>query len=168
MVNLERITATYAQSITKCIKDTENNGDNKITAEMTENCVTKTLGILQENGIYASFVYMLSRIKTAANLANHKPESHCYIYIVHQLITLLRDPGTQNLGLVLDEVARNETPIKKGEIPIKKGKILSYVSQKLTNTIDDVLIVHKLFEQTLIFARYGAKALKPLQEEGTN
>lgn len=50
--NLDYLAAQCAQEIVK--------------KDMEENTITKTLGVLQENGVYACFLYLLAREKEAA------------------------------------------------------------------------------------------------------
>jgi len=141
MINLEQLTARYAQGITECIENTQQ-------AKDAERYITNSLGILQENGIYAAIVYVLS--KTNGN----NFESTCYIYILDRLMALLGDTNLHYLNLGLNPGITRET------INTNRPRILQHVSDRIANAIDNVLITHRLFEQTLIFARYGAKALR--------
>jgi len=154
MINLEQITAKYAQGITECIVGTWPQG-NPVSSSEAENYITKALGILQENGIYASIVYLLSKISNRGENNRYNPESTCCIYIVERLLALLGDPEIQSLRLGLN------TEIVKEAVNTNdsKSRILNHITNSITNTIDNMLIVYRLFEQTLIFAKYGAKAL---------
>lgn len=53
--NLDRLAAKHAQEIIRRTRDKK--------ASEIENTVTKTLGVLQENGIYACFLYLKAKEK---------------------------------------------------------------------------------------------------------
>ncbi len=50
--NLDYLAAKHAQEIVKALSD---------TPKKAENSLTKTLGVLQENGVYACFLYLRAR-----------------------------------------------------------------------------------------------------------
>jgi len=57
--NLEYLAARHAQELlAKKHKD----------IDINENTITKTLGVLQENGVYACFLYLLAREKQAGEV----------------------------------------------------------------------------------------------------
>ena len=56
-LNLDRLAARHAQAITAAAKK---NGE---TAKDIDNTVTKALGVLQENGLYAAALFLTSRSK---------------------------------------------------------------------------------------------------------
>ena len=61
--NLDRLAALHAQSIVSRTKDVQD-GDRlatKQSARDVDNVVTKALGVLQEDGVYACALYLLSR-----------------------------------------------------------------------------------------------------------
>src|SRR5713226_4417882 len=62
--NLDWHAARAAQAIVKntgTIKVKKNGKDEPIEASSLDNLTTKTLGILQENGVYAALLYLYSR-----------------------------------------------------------------------------------------------------------
>lgn len=73
--NLDYLAAQHAQAIVQALKS-----DPK-KAEIT---LTKTLGVLQENGVYACFLYVLAREKDASG------------HILPQMRALLTALGIQN------------------------------------------------------------------------
>ncbi|GAB4155994.1 MAG: hypothetical protein Fur0021_23860 [Candidatus Promineifilaceae bacterium] len=115
-LNLDQKAAQYAQNIV-------NHGGSDI-----ENPVTKALGVLQEQGVYASVLYLLAN--------KHRQ-------ILSPLYDLLRElPAFQS----------------SPDLPQDAKDILKFYSDNVCNNLDTLLLVKDLYEQTLIYARYGAKA----------
>jgi hypothetical protein len=54
-MNLDRLAAEHAQKVISNTKDSKSSD--------IENTVTKTLGVLQEDGVYACFLYLLAKEK---------------------------------------------------------------------------------------------------------
>ncbi|RMD95942.1 MAG: hypothetical protein D6816_19615, partial [Bacteroidetes bacterium] len=98
--------------------------------ENAETPVTKALGVLQENGVYACFLYLYAREKDGGKIAG-------------KMVDLL-----------------NEALLKGEEIRSENSKeILENVADKITGKgIERLLLARELLEQMLIYARYGAKA----------
>jgi hypothetical protein len=124
LTNLDQLAALYAQEMVKKGKP----------VTVLERLVTKTLGVLQAQGVYAMILYLLSRSgeeeKIAPIICNE-----CYALI-------------------------KELPEFSGiSVPSDKKKILEfYSSNDILGKIDTLLLIRDLYEQTLIYARYGAKA----------
>jgi hypothetical protein len=118
-INLDQKAAQYAQAIVR-------NGGAEI-----ENLVTKALGVLQEQGVYACILFLLA----------NKDQR-----ILSPLCALL-----------------NELPVFQAnpDIPTERTDskaTLKFYSDTVCNDLDTLLLVKDLYEQTLIYARYGAKA----------
>lgn len=96
-----------------------------------ENHITKSLGVLQEDGVYAFFLYQVSRGKNEKDGAGKLKEN---------AKNLLKDAGLKGFKDLEDPlvVVRNE----------------------LSNDLDQLLLAKRLLEQSLIYARYHAKALE--------
>lgn len=90
-----------------------------------ERTVTKALGVLQEQGVYACFLFLDSR--GAADGANEVRDR--LWFLTTELMGV--DPTTDRAD---------------------------YFANTLNSDLDDLLLVRDVFEQTLIYARYGAKA----------
>ncbi|WNY26321.1 hypothetical protein [Methanolapillus ohkumae] len=120
LVNLDKEAAACSQKIVqKC-------GGNKDL----ENMITKSLGVLQEQGVYALILYLSSQKGIANNIKK-------------ELIELL-------VILKINNVKKTE------DFP-----------EKVLSDLDDLFLVRDLYEQTLIYARYGAKAAQSKKvEEG--
>lgn len=87
--NLDYLAARHAQQLVQAAHK-----DNAKAREV-ENSVTKALGVLQENGVYACFLYLLAIEKT----------------IIEAMLALLDELGIQNTANapVLDHIATNVT-----------------------------------------------------------
>jgi hypothetical protein len=118
-LNLDQLAAQYAQKIV-------NDGQTGL-----ENLITKTLGVLQEQGVYACMLFLFSRTGNEKSLAE-KTRPHLY-----------------NLLKALPVFADKE---------ITDQNALQFFADTVCNDLDILLLVKELYEQTLIYARYGAKA----------
>ena len=131
-VNLDQKAAQHAQVMVK-------EGVQVKDAKAAENLITKTLGVLQEQGVYASMLFLFSRSSDEGKIA---PK------LRHRLYRLLQDlpryQGDQELT-GFDEGAKAEP-------------VLRFYAKKVCGELDTLLLVKELYEQTLIYARYGAKA----------
>lgn len=121
-INLDRLAAQYAQKIIK-----KTSGDKPADVK---NTVTKALGVLQENGIYACFLYLLAK------------EGERGRVIVGEMLDLI-----DRLGFGWDKPDSNDV----------EG-VLGYVSEKVTADMERMLLIKEVLEQMLIYARYGADA----------
>lgn len=120
-LNLDQLAAQYAQKI---VGDTGKEG---------EILITKTLGVLQEQGVYAMMLFLFSRTGNEKGLAE-KTRPHLY--------TLLKQLPKFNDSNLDDDNA------------------LKFFANTVCGDLDTLLLVKELYEQTLIYARYGAKAAK--------
>lgn len=125
MRNLDLLAARTAQNIITNTTDGHKASD-------VENLVTKALGVLQENGIYAGLLYLYSRTG-----ATDKPIAE---KIRVKLLSLLSE-------LELLTLASTDA-----------STALKSLTDHICNDLDRLLLVKQLWEQTLIYARYGAKA----------
>ncbi len=122
MINLDLSAAEAAQAII------EKTNQQKAKAADVENLATKTLGILQENGVYAALLYLYAQKNPIAKETREK------------LLALISE-----LGLSKPEDA-------------SASKALKFLTDNICNDLDRLLLVKQLWEQTLIYTRYGAKA----------
>ncbi|MCB0075982.1 MAG: hypothetical protein KDD73_01085 [Anaerolineales bacterium] len=118
-LNLDQLTAQYAQKIV---------ADGKADIE---NLITKSLGVLQEQGVYACLLFLFSRTGNEKSLAE-KTRSHLY-----------------DLLKALPVFADKE---------ITDQNALQFFADTVCNDLDTLLLVKEMYEQALIYARYGAKA----------
>jgi hypothetical protein len=130
MKNLDLIAARTAQGIIQATQGQE--------AASVDNLVTKALGVLQENGVYAAMLYLYSRTSTDKSIAEQ---------VRPRLVSLASE-----LGLRPPEQRDAST-------------ILKFLTDTICNDLDRLLLVKQLWEQTLIYARYGAKARSAAEDK---
>ena len=123
--NLDRLAAQHAQAIISRTTDKK--------ASEVDNTVTKALGVLQENGVYACFLYL--RAKEGEN-------DRVVVVVVEEMLDLL-----DGLGFGWGKPTENSLK-----------EVLSYISEKVTVDLERLLLAKETLEQMLIYARYGAKA----------
>jgi len=120
--NLDRLAAQRAQVIIRCTRNTK--------ASDVENLITKALGVLQENGVYACFLYLKAKEKDHGDV------------VVEEMLNLLADLGF-GWGKPTTNTAED---------------VLSHLTEKVTGNLERLLLAKETLEQMLIYARYGAKA----------
>lgn len=123
MKNLDLIAAEAAQTII-----TNTRGPK---ASEVDNLVTKALGVLQENGVYAVLLYLYSRTSGTDKVVAEKARE--------KLLSL-----TSELGL-------------SEPVSTRASDALKFLTDNICNDLDRLLLVKQLWEQTLIYTRYGAK-----------
>jgi hypothetical protein len=126
--NLDRLAAEHAQAVIKNTKDKK--------ASDVDNVITKALGVLQENGVYACFLYLLAKEKKNGSV------------IVQEMLELLD-------RLSFDWGKPNSN---------KAEDVLSHITEKVTVNLERLLLAKETLEQMFIYARYGAKARQAEQE----
>ena len=137
--NLDCHAALAGQEIIRTTKTRWNKGKEEETkASDVENLATKALGVLQENGVYAVLLYLYSRSESEQHLA--KP-------IRIQLLELTRLLKLSSL-----------TDTEERLVDAKAEQALKFLTDDICADLDCLLLVKQLWEQTLIYARYGAKA----------
>lgn len=124
-MNFDFETAVTAQEIIKNTLDQDSSS--------VENLVTKSLGVLQENGVYACMLYLLSRTNAAD-------------------ITVAKITRKQLLNLTGNIGKKPPSDTNKADA------VLLFLTNEICNDLDTLLFVKLLWEQTLTYARYGAKA----------
>lgn len=105
---------------------------NETPSKEVENLITKTLGVLQENGVYACLLYLYSCTSRGDNDVG----------------------GIIRITLINILEGLNKIPPKGAESKV----MLRYFGDEICNDLDVLLMTKQLWEQTLIYARYGAKA----------
>jgi hypothetical protein len=125
--NLDYLAARQAQSLVTALQE---------NAKDAENTITKTLGVLQENGVYACFLYLLAREKKGEVIAA-------------EMLALL---------------AALEFPTLPQNSP-DRDAVLNYIAdEKVSGDLHRLLLAKAALEQMLIYARYGAKARQKEKE----
>lgn len=134
-LNLDRLAAERAQAVVAQAKGGVE--DVKKPMDTLERLATKTLGVLQEQGVYAMMLFLFSRGSDEAKIAP---------LIRGQLFAALKSlPAFQDAQNVPAAEADAQGALK-------------FYTDKVLGDLDTLLLVRDLYEQTLIYARYGAKA----------
>lgn len=120
--NLDRLAAQHAQAI---IRRT----NNKDAGDM-DNTITKSLGVLQENGVYACFLYLKAKEKENGDV------------VVEEMLNML-----DSLGFGWGKPTT-----------YKAEDVLNHITEKIAANLERLLLAKETLEQMLIYARYGAKA----------
>ena len=122
-INLDQLCARYGWQIAEKL--------NQNIPKNAENHITKSLGVLQEDGVYAFFLYQSSRgdreIKGAVELSNLAKQ-----LLAEAGIPSFKDPNDP----------------------------LAAVRDHLANNLDQLLLAKRVLEQALTYARYHAKAME--------
>jgi uncharacterized linocin/CFP29 family protein len=120
-INLDYLTAKHAQKVVS-----------HESVEGMENSVSKALGVLQEHGVYGSFLYLLAKEDNNGKI------------LVTEMIDLLH-----KAGFLYDE----------GKKPEKTKDILDHIINTVSNaSLQRLLFARELIEQMFIYVRYGEKA----------
>jgi len=140
--NLDLLAAKAAQEIieeTSKIEEASKraSGSKQKAAAGIENLITKALGVLQENGVYAGLLYLHSRGDADRQIAEKTLQKMLFL--------------TSELGL-------------SPPAGTNASENLKFLTDSVCNDLDRLLLVKQLWEQTLIYARYGAKAHSAAKE----
>ena len=131
-LNLDKLAAERAQAMVEQVR--QNAQGVKKPVETLERLATKALGVLQSQGVYACMLFLYSRTSDEAKVAP---------FIRSQLIN------------ALDEIPGLSNPPQD-----EASQVLSFFTNEVTgDSLDTLLLVRDLYEQTLTYARYHAKAL---------
>lgn len=132
-LNLDKIAGEMAQKIIACAKDV----DVSKPVESVERLTTKTLGVLQEQGVYAMMLFLFSRSSDEQKVA---PCIRARLFEAIKKIPKFK----------------NDRNVPKKNSAAKDA--LQFYINNILNDLDTLLLVRDLYEQTLIYTRYAAKA----------
>lgn len=127
--NIDYLAAKQAQSVLS----------DKVSPQDIENTATKALGVLQENGVYACFLYLFAKEKSHGE------------QLAGRMCQLLKEVG-----------------LEKAPVPAKDvSEVLDFVNEHISRDIEWLLLAKEVLEQMLIYVRYGAKAMSESTSEKT-
>ena len=135
-VNLDFLCARYGQEIVKSIESM----GREVRKSDIENMLQKSLGILQEDGIYAFTVYLDSE-GAFKDDADGRDKEKAAKGILKNVWSLLSDTG---VALVNGECMRD---------------VVYTELQRLSEDLDKLFLAKDLIEKCMVYARYHAKAL---------
>lgn len=137
-LNLDYLAAQCAQRINDAF-DSDQAGLKKL-----DTLSTKALGILQEKGVYALFLFLLAR--------KGKGEAAIAWALVKELLNILKERPLNDLKISFAEELCGE--LADG----KEKKILGHVVNQIGSNPDILILVRDVYEQILVYSRYNAKA----------
>ncbi len=150
---LDYLAATAAQKIVGVIGEKVKNGK-EVEAREVENLVTKALGVLQSQGVYAMALFLFSRSSQKTQAKEMKAEERVAAQILAWLRSLQDPKGA--LKNVNNLRSKPEQPVKINDEGEKRTALQEFAD--LSKDLDKLLLVRDLYEQTLIYSRYHAKA----------
>jgi len=146
---LDYLAALTAQGIVDGL--TRENG--KAKPRELETLVTKALGVLQSQGVYALALFLFSRSGTK------KEPSKAEELIATTLLARLWNIREPLAALQkLKEKGQSQLEGQVAQVNSNKNEWLKGFAE-LSKNLDDLLLVRDLYEQTLIYTRYLAKAM---------
>ena len=153
--SLDYLAMTAAQKITDVLGEKVKKG--QVEARDLETLVTKALGVLQSQGVYAMALFLFSRSGKDTKAEKMKSEERAAVQILSWLWPL-RQPF-QVIANWQNGRAELTTDKAWDQVNNHKRDMLQAFAD-LSQNLDTLLLVRDLYEQTLIYARYGAKAAK--------
>lgn len=152
MHNLDQLAAQTAQAIV----------DRASNADVLDILATKTLGVLQENGVYACVLFLDSRTSKAEKELARQIRDR-----LHELLDATLGP-IQHHGKPHSAQEANPGRAKQEHNSAQAGKeaLRDRIANHVAEDLDALLLVKQLWEQTLIYVRYGAKAKSASQSTG--
>lgn len=160
IVNLDKLSADFSQKIL-ILKGQKVEKDKIVTPESIEKMCTSTLGVLQEQGVYASILFLLSKSGDKKEQKELSMDEFVACGIVANLINMLNGNELKEIGCAF----ANDWDDNTAKVNSCKSELLKHISGIVAVDLKKLLLVKSLYEQTLIYARYGAKALS--LSEGT-
>ncbi len=161
--NLDRLAAARSQEMVKVIGEFIKD-NRQVKATEADNLYTKALGVLQEHGLYAMALYLLCRSgnQTGADTTKYSAEELIATQTMANLWAMLSEEALAELQVKpeqsIDWTALNGRDRNGRD---RKEAILAHFSDNLCGSdLGRMLFIKELFAQTLIYARYHARALR--------
>lgn len=136
-LNLDKLAAECAQDAVARAKEVKGV---KKPVETLERLATKALGVLQEQGVYAMMLFLFSRSSDEEKVS---PIIRVALFKAIQELPEFKDK----------EEVKNLRENTDAQTALKV-----YCKHVLDDKLDTLLLVRDLYEQTLIYTRFGAKA----------
>lgn len=134
--NLDQLCAQFGYEMCRAVGDAFKTKEDKVDKARTENHITKSLAVLQEDGVYAFFLYQQSRGEREKKGAEAlQKQAHA---LLAEQFAVFKDEQDSMVA-----VRGNKQKNRRG----------------LAENLDELLLAKRLLEQALIYARYHAKAL---------
>jgi len=136
MENLDRLCAEYGYKFAEEIKKALNSD-----AKKAETLITKALGVLQEQGLYAFVLFCKSRGST-------------------------EEKGAEEMKKITKELLKDKLSLISNDDLLEEIRKENGLASR--SKLDDLLLAIQVLEKSLIYARYHAKAFANSQEKGNN
>lgn len=136
-LNLDKMAAEQAQNL---VQEAQGVREASKPVDTLERLVNKALGVLQEQGLYALMLFLFSRSGDEEKVA---PVIRKALYEALKAL-----PG---LG--------GREKIQRLNRDSGAEEVLRTYTEEVLGDLDTLLLVRDLYEQILIYARYGAKAV---------
>ncbi len=132
-LNLDQQAALHAQQMVRAALEIEIKKEPKAI----ENLITKALGVLQEQGVYACMLFLFSRTGDEKAYAEKiRPQLYRLLGKLPVFADCADLPGDRD----------------------DARKALAFYANQVCEKLDTLLLVRDLYEQALIYARFTAKA----------
>lgn len=123
----------------------------KIGATADETTITKALGVLQEDGVYAFFIYLCSK----GDAKNLTISDETFRFLKERRIFDNEEP----IKKYKEYSATPNKETKKEKLRLYMNTLTDVIRTDLANDLDKLLFAKELLERALVYARYHAKAL---------
>lgn len=153
-VNLDKLSADYSQKILS-LKGQNVEKDKIVSPDVIQKMCTSALGVLQEQGVYASILFLLSKSGDKKEQKELSMDQFVACGILANLINMLNTDELNDIGCAF----ANDWDKNPAEVNGCKSDLLKHISGVIAVHLKKLLLVKSLYEQTLIYARYGAHAL---------
>lgn len=110
--------------------------------------MTKVLAVLQEQGVYACMLFLYSRSDT------EKPKARIIREVLREILQMLKE----KYGILWKKENKTLEVPRSAERDDTSADVLNFYADAVVADLDTLLLVRDLYEQTLIYARYAAKA----------
>lgn len=152
LVNLDKLSADYSQRILELVREKVKDGE--VSSDSIEKICNSALGILKEQGIYACMLFLLSKSGSETEQSNLPGEEFVACGIIANFVDILNTDELKNLGCTINIDFTNYS-----EVNGYKSELLQKVRDVLCSELKKMLLIKSLYEQILIYTRYGAKAI---------
>jgi hypothetical protein len=144
-LNLDKLAAERAQEMVRRAR--EGIPEVRSPIETLERLATKTLGVLQEQGVYAMLLFLFSRTSDEEKVAP---------VVRGELFNALKElPGFKDNTEVQ---SLHENTDAQRALETYSKNVLD--ERNSPGGLDTLLLIRDLYEKTLIYTRFGAKAAK--------
>ena len=164
--NLDYVAAGAAAQLTKTLlgedkghghtcKPPRKGAAGEVTAQDSDNLVTKALGVIAESGVFACGLFLLSKSGNKVGWTELKGDEVAACCTISSLLLLAESPSWKVVqpawtGAKLDAERINE----------RKRAIIAHLVKISSLGLPELLLIRQVWEQTLTYARYMMRSLR--------